>query len=117
MNDDKELTTSHSTPTPSVKVNYWFGEGDLEGIEEFHSELSESYSTTEVKGRQGGLGGGLYTLFIEIASSITLPHFVQLIIDGIAFDAIKLGATQPRPAAITCCSKKTSHSKSSRRSC
>jgi hypothetical protein len=92
MNDDQNLVTSHGTPDPSVKIHYWFGEGDLDGVEEFRSELSANYSITEVKGRQGGLGGGLYTLFIEIASSITLPNFLQLIVDGIAFDLIKLGA-------------------------
>lgn len=86
------LTISHGTPVPSVKVHYWFGEGDLEGVEEFCSELSASYPITEVKGGQGDLGGGLYTLFIEIASSIALPNFLQLIVDGIAFDLIKMGA-------------------------
>ncbi|MFZ2541009.1 MAG: hypothetical protein WAW75_04445 [Gallionella sp.] len=92
MNDDKNLSISHGTPAPSVKVHYWFGDGDLEGVEEFRSELSASYSIAEVKGGQGELGGGLYTLFIEIASSIALPNFLQLIVDGVAFDLIKLGA-------------------------
>src|SRR5450759_1929314 len=92
MNDDQNLVTAHGTQTPSVKVHYWFGEGDLEGVDEFRSELSEICSTAKVKGEQAGLGGGLYTLFIEIASSIALPNFLQLIVDGIAFDLIKLGA-------------------------
>lgn len=78
---------------PSIKVGYWFGEGDLEGVNEFRRDLCTSYPTVEVavKGEQGGLGGGLYTLFVEVATAITLPHFVQLLLDGVAFDLIKLG--------------------------
>ena len=78
---------------PSINVGYWFAEGDLEGVNDFRRELSLRYPTVEitVKGEQGELGGGLYTLFVEVATAITLPHFVQLLLDGVAFDLIKLG--------------------------
>ena len=84
--------TENTSPAASIKVLYWFGEGDLAGIEEFRHELASSYESAEVTGRQAGLGGGLYTLFVEIASTVTLSHVVQLLLDGVAFDLIKLGA-------------------------
>ena len=91
MTIDQSPTTRHSVP--SINVGYWFGESDLEGVNDFREELSLGYPTVEVtvKGEQGDLGGGLYTLFVEVATAITLPHFVQLLLDGVAFDLIKLG--------------------------
>ena len=49
MDDYSNLDAPRSTLSPFVKVRYWFGESDLKGIEEFSSELSESYSTSEVE--------------------------------------------------------------------
>lgn len=92
MNDNQKITKSLCSSTPSVKVHYWFGEGYLEGADEFHRELLASYASAELEGEQGDLGGGLYTLAIEITASISLLYFVKLIVDGIAFDLIKLGA-------------------------
>lgn len=46
MNNYDNLTMPHGTPVPSVKVHYWFGEGDQEGVGEFRSELSASYVGT-----------------------------------------------------------------------
>jgi hypothetical protein len=75
----------------SLKIHYWFGEGDLVGVNDFRREVGAEFDSVEVVGRQGGLGGGLYTLFVEIASTLTLRHVVQLLLDGVAFDLIKLG--------------------------
>jgi hypothetical protein len=75
-----------------VKVSYWLGELPLEGADIFEHDLHEAYSEVSVESAPGGLGGGLYTLFVEITASITLSNLIRLVLDGVAFDLIKLGA-------------------------
>ena len=81
-----------SSSASPVKVTYWLGELPLEGADEFERDLLEAYSEVTVESGPGGLGGGLYTLFVDIISSITLASLVRLVLDGVAFDLIKLGA-------------------------
>jgi len=78
-------------PRPGVTVSYWLGELPLNGAEDFRGDLEAAYAEVSVESARGGLGGGLYTLFVEIGAVVTLAHVVQLILDGIAFDLIKLG--------------------------
>jgi hypothetical protein len=93
MNDaPDEATAEGPGPIPSIEVHYWVGEGELPGVEEFRHELATSYTSAKVMGEQGGLGGGLYTLFVDVITSVTLAGVVKLILDGVAFDLIKLGA-------------------------
>ena len=79
---------------PSIDIHYWFGERTFDGVDDFRKELSLAYPDVDVavKGEQGELGGGLYTLYVELVAALTLKHFLQLILDGVAFDLIKLGA-------------------------
>lgn len=63
---------------------------DLEGIEEFRKDLANSY-VGQVHARPGG-AGFLYGLSVEFLTSFTLQHFVNLILDGIAYDLIKSGS-------------------------
>lgn len=81
-----------SSSAGPVKVTYWLGELPFDGADDFERDLQQAYSEVTVKGEPGGLGGGLYTLFVEITSSITLANLVRLVLDGVAFDLIKLGA-------------------------
>ena len=89
---DEAERPSHPTPKPGVAVSYWFGELALDGEEDFRADLKAAYDEVSVESGRGDLGGGLYTLFVEIGALVTLPHVVQLILDGIAFDLAKLGA-------------------------
>src|SRR6266852_6158095 len=77
--------------SPVVKIVYWLGEGDLNAVDDFRQELSANYAAASVEGAQSGAGGGLYTLFVEIAATVTLPYVVRLLLEGVAFDLIKLG--------------------------
>jgi hypothetical protein len=79
----------------AVTVDWWFGEKTLEGEPEFKAELAESYAVSVVRGRRGPLGGGLYQLFIEFLSQVTLGEITKVILvilEGAAFDPIKSGA-------------------------
>ncbi len=80
----------------AINVKYWIASDqgrnftDLDGIDEFRRELASDYISV-VKGRPAGAGGFTH-LYVEIISSFSLSHLVQLLIDGIAFDVIKRGA-------------------------
>ncbi len=80
------------TPRLGVAVSYWLGELALDGAEDFRANLEAAYDQISVESERGELGGGLYTLFVEVGALVSLPYVVQLILDGIAFDLIKLGA-------------------------
>jgi hypothetical protein len=93
MNDDKNLIAPlGSDAMPSVDVHYWLGEGELPGVEEFRHDLAAAYPVANVQGEQAALGGGLYTLFVHVTASVSLASVCKLILDGVAFDLIKLGA-------------------------
>lgn len=74
--------------TASVKVTYWIGEGDIEGINEFSEELAQNY-VANVRGRRAGLGGGLYQLSVEFLSHLTLREIATFLLEGVAYDLIK----------------------------
>ena len=80
----------------SIRIDYWtypngsFSGEEPEGIEEFRSDLQETYVSL-VKGQSGALGGGLYDLVIQVTSSISLRDFVSLILGGVAYDLVKSG--------------------------
>lgn len=81
----------------AVRVDYWaeaeYGKIGLlqpEGLDEFRNELTANY-VAQVRGRPGALGG-LYGLAVEFFSSFTLHHFLNLILDGIAYDLVKSGS-------------------------
>jgi len=80
----------------AINVKYWIASDqgrnftDLEGIDEFRHELAADYVSI-VKGRPAGAGGFTH-LYVEVISSFSLSHLVQLLIDGMAFDLIKRGA-------------------------
>jgi hypothetical protein len=61
-----------------------------EGISEFKAELAAHY-VSQVRGRPGALGG-LYGLSIDFLTSFSLQHFLNLIVDGIAYDLVKSGS-------------------------
>lgn len=76
-------------------MEYWalrageIGLQDLEGIEEFRKDLANSY-VGQVHARPGG-AGFLYGLSVEFLTSFTLQHFVNLILEGVAYDLVKSG--------------------------
>jgi hypothetical protein len=80
----------------AISVKYWIASDqgrnfrDLDGIDEFRRELTANYISV-VKGRPAGAGGFTH-LYVEIISSFSLSHLVQLVLDGIAFDLIKRGS-------------------------
>jgi len=80
----------------SIRIDYWtypnssFSGEEPEGIEEFRSDLQETYVSL-VKGQSGALGGGLYDLVVQVTSSISLRDFVSLILGGVAYDLVKSG--------------------------
>jgi hypothetical protein len=80
----------------AITVKYWIASDqgrnfdDLQGIDGFRRELNAEYISV-VKGRPAGAGGFTH-LYIEVISSLSLSHFVQLLLDGIAFDLVKRGA-------------------------
>jgi hypothetical protein len=78
----------------AIIVRYWVATDhrpfpDLEGIDEFRKELSDSYISI-VHGRPAGAGGFTH-LHVELLSTFALSHLVQLVLDGVAFDLIKHG--------------------------
>jgi hypothetical protein len=79
----------------AVKIKYWAaqegeaGLRDLEGIDEFRGALKANY-LSQVHARPAGLGG-LYGLTVEFITALTLQHFINLIVDGIAWDLVKAG--------------------------
>ena len=82
-------------PENAIIVRYWISSDtrsfpDLDGIDEFRRELSNSYISV-VDGRRAGAGGPIQ-LWIELLSTISLQHLAQLILDGLAFDLVKRGA-------------------------
>ncbi|HEX5422772.1 MAG TPA: hypothetical protein VFW94_04435 [Candidatus Acidoferrales bacterium] len=79
----------------AIVVRYWISTDhlpfeDLKGVEEFRNELASAYVSV-VSGRAAG-AGGVTRLFVELTSTFSLSHLVQLILDGVAFDLIKNGA-------------------------
>ena len=81
----------------AIKVEYWAEKKanttdlfDLAGIEEFRAELTNHY-VGAVHARPGPCGG-LYGLVVEFLTSFSLQHFVNLILDGVAYDLIKSGS-------------------------
>jgi len=79
----------------AVKVEYWAvqeGETGLlepEGIAEFRAELSKNY-IGQVHARPGDLGG-LYAFSVEFFTTFSLHRFLDLIVDGVAYDLVKSG--------------------------
>jgi hypothetical protein len=78
----------------AVTVKYWIATNsltfhDLEGIDDFRKELAADYVSV-VKGRPAGAGGFTH-LYVELISTLSFSHVVQLLLDGIAFDLIKHG--------------------------
>lgn len=77
----------------AIKVEYWaeqagpIGLLDFEGIGEFRAELANNY-ISNVHARPGPCGG-LYGLTVEFLTSFSLQHFLNLIVDGIAYDLVK----------------------------
>src|ERR1051326_8289413 len=59
------------------------------GIQEFRDELASAYVSV-VSGRAAG-AGGITHLLVELTSTLSISHLVQLILDGAAFDLIKHG--------------------------
>jgi len=82
----------------ALRIRYWIATDhpqdsvDLDGVDEFKDELSNSYVTV-VRGRSCG-AGGITRLFVELISTFTVSHLVQLLIDGAAFDMIKSGTQE-----------------------
>jgi hypothetical protein len=79
----------------AIVVKYWVSTDhlpfdDLKGIEEFRNELASAYVSV-VSGRAAG-AGGITHLLVELTSTFSLSHLIQLIVDGVAFDLIKNGA-------------------------
>jgi len=81
----------------AVKVEYWaVREGttitvfDPDGIERFREALAQNYAST-VHARPGPCGG-LYGFTVEFLTSFSLQHFVNLILDGVAYDLVKSGS-------------------------
>jgi hypothetical protein len=79
----------------AITVKYWISSDsrsfvDLEGIDEFRRELATDYVSV-VQGRRAGAGGFTH-LYVEVVSSVSLSHLMQLLLDGIAFDLVKKGA-------------------------
>src|SRR5262249_6711188 len=75
-------------------VRYWVPSDhrpftDLEGIDDFKKELSDA-NVSVVNGRPEG-AGGLIHLHVELLSTLSLDHLVNLVLDRVAFDLIKHG--------------------------
>lgn len=60
------------------------------GIEEFRNDLQNEY-VSFVRGQSGACGGGLYEIFIQITTTITLRDVANMILGGVAFDLVKSG--------------------------
>jgi hypothetical protein len=79
----------------AIVVRYWVSTDhrpfpDLEGVDDFRRELSDAYVSI-VHGRPAGAGGFTH-LHVELLSTFSLHHLVQLLLDGVAFDLVKHGA-------------------------
>jgi hypothetical protein len=81
----------------AVKVEYWaereamrVGVFDLEGIEDFREGLAQNY-ISKVHARPGPCGG-LYGFTVEFLTSFSLQHFVNVLLDGVAYDLVKSGS-------------------------
>jgi hypothetical protein len=79
----------------AIVVKYWVATDhlpfdDLKGVQEFRDELASAYVSV-VSGRAAG-AGGITHLLVELTSTLSISHLVQLILDGAAFDLIKHGA-------------------------
>jgi hypothetical protein len=80
----------------AVRIEYWaeadgkVGLVQPDGLDEFKADLAASY-VAQVRGRPGALGG-LYGLTVDFLTSFTLHHFLNLIVDGIAYDLVKSGS-------------------------
>ena len=88
---DVDSTMTEPKIPAAINVNWWFGEKTLKGEPEFKVELAERYAVSVVRGRRGPLGGGLYQLFVEFLSQLTLSEIARVILEGAAFDLIKSG--------------------------
>lgn len=75
----------------AIRVDWWYGERVLEGEEQLRAELAENYPVSIVRTRWGGLGGGLYQLFVEFLSQLTLQEVARVLLEGVAFDLIASG--------------------------
>jgi hypothetical protein len=75
----------------AIRVDWWYGERVLKCEEELRAELAENYAVSIVRTRRGGLGGGLYQLFVEFLSQLTLQEVARVVLEGMAFDLIKSG--------------------------
>lgn len=75
----------------AITINYWVGETNLDGVPEFRAELEGRYAVSLVRPRAGGLGGGLYQLWVEFVSQLTLAEAVRVLLEGAAYDLIKSG--------------------------
>jgi hypothetical protein len=75
----------------AISVDWWYGETKLDGVAEFKSELSDSYSVSVVRDRRAPLGGGLYQLVVEFLSRLSLGEIVRILLEGAAYDLLKSG--------------------------
>jgi hypothetical protein len=67
----------------AIRVDWWYGERVLEGEEELRAELADNYAVSIVRTRRGGLGGGLYQLFVEFLSQLTLQEVARVLLEGV----------------------------------
>lgn len=80
----------------ALKISYWALpiEGDtfedFAGIEDFRSQLSQSYLSV-IRPRRGECGG-LYDLTVELISQVALKDVVLWLLSGISFDLLKSGS-------------------------
>ncbi|MFC1730724.1 hypothetical protein ACFL6I_10365 [candidate division KSB1 bacterium] len=80
----------------AIRIDYWtYPDGsptgeEPEGIEEFRNDLQDNYVSL-VRGQSSACGGGLYELVVQVASSISLRDFANIILGGIAYDLVKSG--------------------------
>jgi hypothetical protein len=63
---------------------------DLNGIDEFRTELANEYVSV-VRGSSSGAGGWVHIL-VEVISTFSLSHIIQLLIDGAVYDSLKEGS-------------------------
>jgi hypothetical protein len=87
----RERKMSETKIPAAICVDWWYGERVLEGEQELREKLAENYTVAIVRTRRGGLGGGLYQLFVEFLSQLTLREMAKVVLEGVAFDLIKSG--------------------------
>src|SRR2546423_8054503 len=74
----------HMDTQTAITVKYWIATDqgrnfcDLDGIDEFRRELAADYVSL-AKGRPTGAGGFTH-LYVEVISSLTLSHFIRLLL-------------------------------------